>query len=400
MKTYSGYTAIKTGAGRPVYVRDHCAEMYKKIFKEHKGNYHFTSIMRTILLLNANGGSTSGLNPAGDSRIITSGNVSMKYDVFDGAVFVQKLAISKSKEKKQLGFVLKLKLNLSSIDTEWLPERDKALEVDSSKQWQSNTGKAHYAAVAGRFSDIYEAAARMPEHLEGGFKKANMLTEGGRGNAYSLFWCEKGQHKSDEASQSLASIMQQSTQNKVPVNWLIHGDGIHAFTKAAKTLKAAPLASAAAINKNADAGKVQNQHVYFSNPSTSISKNDLQKICSDANIGFAGYNDNNHDLRKWKTLKNVGSEMGKQLANASVAGGAVGLAAMSGSLGAGSLEKAISGVVSGLASGNAVVIGVSVAAVGYSAVAVTKKSKTLIAGVNCTFGKGNQRWYEDEASLV
>src|SRR5690606_8969566 len=176
-----------------------------------------------------------------------------------------------------------------SESREWAYQENRISSLSKAQQWKSQDKQAHYAAVAGKFNGgIEEAAKYLPEHIIGAYEKSHYLTRHDKGNQYSLFWIEKGSHKSQEAAESLASIMQQSTKNNLPVNWLIHGEGVHAFKNAAKLVQAAPLAGASARAKDANAGKAQNQHVYFSNPASSDSEKSLTALCAQAGLTFAG----------------------------------------------------------------------------------------------------------------
>ena len=396
MKNYPGYRAIKTGAGRPVHVREESYKLFSHILKEHRSSYHFTTILRTVMSLNAGGPQGKSLNAAGDAKSIISGNIRMRYNIYDGAVFIETLALMKP------GRPMKTGLYSVSYDDdldEWQPASKPVKGADSAQQWGHGEDKAHYAAVAGRFDDIVTASNMLPKHIIGAYQKANRLTKSGAGTSYSLFWSEKGAHKSENAAQSLASVMQQSTQNSLPVNWLVHDYGVRTFLKAAKILKSSPLASAAAIAKNPNAGKVTNQNVYFSNPASDMSKKALERVCQDAGLTFVGLNTNNRDLRRRSTQIKVAATMAKVAAGGILAGRGAGAMAQEAS-GAAGVASALDGVFNGLSTGDYMVIGAGVAAVGFAAHAAYKRSKLLTAGVVCTLGKGNQEWYTDDDALV
>ena len=396
----AGYTEIKTGSGRPLFVRTEMHPLFMRVYKEYRTDYHMTSIIRMLMTLNADVMRGKGLNPAGDERSITRGNISMTYSVFNGAVLINLLVISKAENKSRVqlrNVKIGHKSNTWEIDTTHAPT-----SLDTNSQWQSDTGTAHYAAVAGRFSGgIADAAKHMPEHIVGAYKKTNHLTRNSKISQYSLFWIEKGSHKSQEAAESLASIMQQSTKNQLPVNWLIHGDAIHTFKNSAKLINAAPLASAAAREKDATAGKTQQQHVFFSNPASSDSEKSLKALCEQAGLTFAGMNINNRDLRRFSTLKNVGRELGKTAAIAAASGTGV-VTAANGlkTIGASGADKVIANGMDALLSGNFYTAAVCAIGVGVIAVGMRKNMKTIAAGIKCTFGKGNERWYTGDDALL
>lgn len=398
MQKFAGYTRIKTSAGRPLFARAEITPLIERVLKEYRTDYHMTSIMRTLMTLNADAIRGSSLNPAGDERSITCGHISMRYRLFNGVALIDLLAISKLRSPKKVG--LHPVTYHENLD-EWRPSDKPVLSMDNSQQWKSQDKRAHYAAVAGRFDGIDEASSRMPDHIIGGYEKAHYLTRHDKGNHYSLFWIEKGSHKSQGAAESLASIMQQSTRSDLPVNWLIHGDGFHTFKNAVKLIKAAPLASAAARARDATVGKAQHQHVYFSNPASSDSEKSLKALCEQAGLTLAGFNLNNRDLRRWSTLRNVGRDIGKTAAIALASGSGVATAGTAlKTLGAGSADKVLVNGIDALTSGNYFTAAICAVGVGVIVIGARKNIRAMAAGVSCTFGKGNERWYSGDAALL
>lgn len=394
----AGYTPLKTSTGRPLFVRTDMKSLFERVFKEYRTDYHMASIMRTLTTLNADAIRGHSLNPAGDERSITCGHITMKYSLFNGAALIHLLVIGKQQSSNS-GKLFNVKFNKEQ--GKWQP-KEEATSLIASQHWKSQDKTAHYAAVAGRFSGgLNDAAKYMPDHILGGYSKAEYLTKHDKGNQYSLFWIEKGLHKSQGAAESLASIMQQSSRNQLPVNWLIHGHAIHTFKNTAKIINAAPLASAAAREKDASAGKANNQAVYFSNPASCDSKESLEKLCAQAGLTFAGMNTNNRDLRRWGTIKNVGIELGKTALIAGAGGSGVFTAANGlKTLGAGGADKVITNGLDALMSGNYFTAAACVVGVGVIVMGARKNIKSLATGVKCTFGKGNERWYTDDATLL
>lgn len=395
----AGYTEIKTSAGRPLFVRTNMHPLFMRIYKEYRADYHMASIIRTLWSLNADALRGQSLNPAGDERTITSGHIGMKYSLFNGAVLIDVLAIRKPQSSKKTGLYA---VEFDKRYEEWNYSEAQTLSLNKNQQWKSQDKQAHYAAVAGRFSGGMEDAAKhMPEHIVGAYEKAHYLTRHDRGDQYSLFWIEKGAHKSQDSAQSLASIMQQSTKNNLPVNWLIHGDAIHTFKNTVKLIQSAPLASASTRAKDATAGKAQNQRVYFSNPASSDSEKSLKALCEQAGLTFVDVNTSHRDLRRWSTLKNVGRNLGKPVMIGLAVGGGtqtsdIGLKA----LGVDGIDKIVSRGMDAFFTGNHLGVAVSAAATGWIVISAFSKRKTLGASVKCTFGKGNERWYTDDAALL
>ncbi len=398
MKKYAGYSPIKTGTGRPVYVRDESFSVFSRVLREHRGNYNFTTVLRTVMTLNADGHRGKNLNPAGDIKSIKSGNVLMRYNLHDGNIFIQTLAFSKQNEQYPMGLY-----NVTCFErtNEWRPSDKPVSSQNNTQQWGNGEGKANYAAISGNFKDIKLASQAMPAHLTGAYQKANILTKFDKGDQYSMFWCEKGNHKSDDAAQALASVMQQSTNNDLPVNWLVHGEGVHTFKNAARILKAAP--SVTTLAKDAKATTANNQNVYFSNPASSTSETQFKKMCEEAGLTYLGTNTNNRDLFRWSTFKNVGCEMGKEFSKMAMAGtgvGATGSALAETTVGASGFGGAITGMLNGLSKGDYLAIGAGAVLVGFAAVGAVKKSKTLAATAKCTFGRGNEKWYTDDKAIL
>src|SRR5690606_28292851 len=191
----AGYTRLKTNAGRPLFVRTDMHPVFERVFKEYRSDYHMTSIMRTLMSLNADALRGNSLNAAGDERSIRCGHIHMKYSLYNGAALIHLLAIGKPQSTHKTGlYTVKLKSRLG----EWVPDEEKISSLDKNQQWKSQDKQAHYAAVAGKFDRTSDAANRMPEHIIGAYEKAHYLTHHDKGNQYSLFWIEKGSHKSQE----------------------------------------------------------------------------------------------------------------------------------------------------------------------------------------------------------
>ncbi|VAW70333.1 hypothetical protein MNBD_GAMMA09-3327 [hydrothermal vent metagenome] len=385
-KLYSGYN----GSGRDVYVINSSYDTFKHILKEYRNNYDMTSIMRKVVSLNANPLQGKGTNPAGDICTSKSGNISMQYSLHNGAVYISYMQISKPEVNKGFGLYPVIFDKRENI---WVPERDSVVTIDKKQQWKSKAGKAHYAAVAGRFDSKDDAGHLLSEHLIGAYTKSDYLTSSDAEADFSMFWLEKGQHKSAEAAQSLASIMQQNSFSDLPVNWLVHDVATDTFKAAVKIFKTTPQA------KKASEAAAYSQNVYFSNPNTS-SKKALEKLCIEAGLGFVGLNTNNRDLRRFSTFKNAGMEISKTASIAVSVGGASGLTVAAKTMGAGAMEKVINNGFAAMLSGNHIALVASIVATGFIAVGVFNKSKTVTASMHCTFGKGNQKWYTSDDELL
>lgn len=400
------YVPITTGPTRKVFVFKSHANLFKDIMRDHYKNYHYTSFLRTVNRLIADAISGSSTNVAGSTKEIQVGTVKMAYSIANGGIYVHAVSLEKKIGPAKMGLY---EVAYSKVRDAWLAKDTPVETQNAGHQWMANTkSAAHYAAVAGKFQDIEVASNAMPAHLKGGYKKANKLAEGEEGKHYSLFFTPKGSHKSDEAAQELTSIMKQSANNKIPVNWLVHGEGFHIFENTSATLKNTNPANKAAIQGTAATATIQNQNVFFSNPATSKSDQQLEKLCKDAGLSFAGVNRNDRDLTLLRTYKNVGKKAAKPALLAISAAGTAGASgafqstAMS-TAGLSGIDKAVSGIFNGLANGGSVGIiaaAAGVAAAGMISYGAYALHKPIRASVSCTFGRSNERWYENDASLL
>ena len=98
----AGYTKLKTGAGRPLFVRTDMHPVFERVYKEYRSDYHMTSIMRTLMSLNADALRGKILNPAGDERSISCGHISMKYSLFNGAALIHLFCLLRESNLQQL----------------------------------------------------------------------------------------------------------------------------------------------------------------------------------------------------------------------------------------------------------------------------------------------------------
>lgn len=392
-KIYSGYQ----GAGRSIYVPTEYFETFNKILREYRTNYHMTSIMRQIVSLNANPLQGSRINPGGDLYQCTQGNISMQYCIYQGAVVINYLQINAVKPDERFGlYSVKYEKN----DKRWVSVEKPIRSLNKKDQWKSKSTKANYVAVAGRFDNRQNAGNLISTHIINAYHKANFLTSSDATTPFSMFWIKRGQHKSPDAAEALASIMQQSSQSNLPVNWLIHDAGADTFKAAARILSQKPLADAQQRAQDNKAGFVQAQNVYFSNPNTSSIKS-LEKLCQQAGLNYVGSNSNNRDLRRFSTLKNVAMELGKPVLMTAGAGGSVSAVSQGlGHIGVGSAQKVIDNGLNALLNGNYLATAAAMVATGFIAVGVYKRGKTIGAALYCTFGNGNQKWYTSDSALI
>lgn len=287
----AGYTEIKTGSGRPLFVRTEIHPLFMRVYKEYRTDYHMTSIMRVLMTLNTEATRGENLNLGGGERSIKCGYIRMNYRVFNGSVLINQWVISKA---DNAGHVQLVTVQYRKDCKEWEASRNEITSLNKNSLWKSEGGTAHYAAVAGKFDSAQSAASHMSEHIIGSYQKAHYLTRHDKGSQYSLFWIVKGSHKSQEAAESLASIMQQNAWNRLPVNWLIHGDAVHTLKNCAKLINT-PLAKCVKGHPL--------QKVLFLNPACSDNEKSLSSLCEKLNIEFVGLYRNKSDFALWITWK-------------------------------------------------------------------------------------------------
>ena len=222
MKGKDNYTKIYTGyqgAGRDVYVINSSYDNFERVLKGYRKHYDMTSIFRQMVSLNAAPLQGLGLNPSDDIRIAKSGYITMHYSLFNGAVYIDFLHIGKPVPTEAFGLY---PVAYDEGRKGWAPKQEPVDTLDPTQQWKSRSGQAHYAAVAGRFDNKEDAGALLHAHVVGAYTKSDFLTTSDAKSDFSMFWIKPGHHKSFDAAQALASIMQQSSQSSLAVNWLIH----------------------------------------------------------------------------------------------------------------------------------------------------------------------------------
>ncbi len=279
---------------------------------------------------------------------------------------------------------------------------DSVEKFNGDKLWTSKESKAHYAAVSGKFENVNLAGSLLGKHIVGGYSKENYVlpTDAEKsGNEFSMYWVEKGAHKDKTVAEDLASIIQQSDKNKIPVNWLVHDAGTATFKEAAKILKQKPLADAGTRAMYPETVGRTGQCVYFSNPSISSEK-ELKKLCVDAGMKYVGMNTNNRDLKNWTTLRNVAGEMGKATLKKAGTGGVAAGAIAASAGGLDGIPKVAQNAMDSLLSGNYYSAALAVGAGSVMVLGAVKKLPSVRAAARCTFGKGNQYWYADDSSLL
>lgn len=401
MDTIAGYTKIFSAygnAGRNVHVVNSDYEEFEKIKKLYRSNYRYTTIYRLILTLNADPARGERKNPAGDIKTIEKEGVKIIYKTFDKLILIDSLIIKGPLENLKSGlYAVKYERNgWRTLDS------DRLDAIDGKHKWKDKDGSSHYAAISGKFDNAEYAGKMLSEHLVQAYYKNQSFVPTDvekPGNHFSMYWMEKGQHKTKTCANELASIIQQSAKANIPVNWLVHGEGANTFKAAAEIIKSQPLATVGQQKMYPKETFTMGQKVYFSNPSIS-SKNKLQTLCAEAGLQYVGLNTNNRDLRNFGTLRNVGVELGKAVVTTVGTGGAISGATALGQAGLDNAGKAFQTMADSISSGDILRSSAALLAVGVMAFGAFKKSQSVRASWKCTFGTGNQRWYTDDKTLL
>lgn len=399
---YPGYDEVfsSAGAGRTVYARSNQAKEVKKMLKMQRVNYQYTLLGQGVATLSSDPSRAAALNPAGDMRRLTVGDgVSLTFYIHNGAVFVESIALGALVKTASIGIY---KVKYKKDETFWVADTQSVTSFDSTELWRSKKDKAHYAVIGDKFGlDVGNASRLLADHVLGGYGKEQYFIKedilGREKPHFSLLWLDKEKHKSAQAVNLLSSAIIDSYNKGLPVNWLVHGQGVHTFRKAVSQIKSSISAAALTVNDGVSGIK---QQVYFSNP-VSGSKDSLKKLCESSGFAFVGYNANERDLKRLGNAINVGMEMGKQALMTAAGGSSIaGLGFGLKQLGLGGIEKAMQNGADALVNGNHVTAAVAAMGCGFIVWGAVKKWQTIGAGVKCTFGKGNQYWYSGDKELL
>ena len=421
MRQRAGWTNILEKAhtgpkqGRNVYVINSHYPLYEKLVREHRGNYYLTTIYRAIFSLNADASSGQAMNGAGTLRYMEKEDFALEYYMDDGDVLINRLHYDETFGNgigDQSTGLYNTKLNHRG---QWTPEENNRLSMDFSQKWNGS----HYAAVSGKFKNKDDAGKRLIDHIKKGYGGKEIAENDvdkviDKSNShYSLFWVNHKEHKNLKTCDSLTSLIQQATDAKAPVNWLVHGEGAQTFEKALDILKHQPaLSRLAASDQDSQMyqrGDMGLQKVIFSNP-VGVNTKNLEKSCKEVGITFVQTNANPRNFRNISTGVNTAKEIVELTAKTVVSPTGitgVGLA----TVGYTNIDKATTALSSAATSAMSNP-GLGTAAIGVGAtyaVYVAGKStltkwsgawRAMRAAASSTFGRGNEYWYESDKSLL
>ncbi len=387
-----------SNAGRTIYVAKESESFFKELQSEHTGKYHLTELWKGIHSLNSNSAVGHALNSAHTARQLVLNGVAIEYYLHEGDVFISRLKyddrFQKSSTAQQSG-VYKVQYGKG----EWKVKNGRQSELDLTEKW---TGGVHHAAISGRFSNKETAGRQLIKHIGKAYNYRSEEDLNIKNNHYSLFWTNKKEHKSKNSIDTLAALFQQASERNTKVNWLVHGDGARTFSLAVEHLKDAPTTST-----NSKTNPLSSQKVFFSNP-VGVNIKNLEESCKRIGLDFHGAQENKRNLRNRNSRNNVYKEIGKI---AMVAGSLGTTSALAKSSGVSGVEKAANAVVTAvesLAASPSLQAGVGVVATTAGFIYAGVKTKDKLTGAyravktmtSCTFGSGDQHWYENDESLI
>lgn len=196
--------SVKGGVdqGKRIFVTVDQKPIYGFLETNHSGDYHLTALVRELLNLSADSFPPHS-RPIDSSqpnkRQLALDGGCIKYYLYNGDVYVEKLEHGNSFQslRTNSGSGLYRAMWDHSVES-W--EATKASSLDTNVQ----IGGAHCAAISGRqFSRSEEAARSLSVHIQKAFtiRKGEMEA---LDKHYSLYFVNKGEHKSDIRSREVA----------------------------------------------------------------------------------------------------------------------------------------------------------------------------------------------------
>ncbi|KZZ06686.1 hypothetical protein A3746_16530 [Oleibacter sp. HI0075] len=363
---------------RSVFVRTDKNDSWKKLKAGHEGNYYMTTMLRALYAL--------ATLPEGNRRMMQQkifGPCKMFYEILDnGDVQVDLFVVDEALEAPKHKAAGLYQAEWGVEERSWsLPDGGRPeVSMDLTHKW----GKAHMAAVAGKFDSCRDAAKKLGTHIENAWFGNDEIDDYRKpNNHYSLFWMNN-EFTSKDQLDHLISLIQMAQRSQESLRWLVHGEGAACFVKALNYLNKNPASSDIHVAQRG----LEKQSVFFSNPrGKTTSKNDLEALCKKSGLVFQGININKRDVihnpdarsEALGELKSVGAKL--------TLGGGLGAIGLSGA--AKSLDLAVSAPSAAVAGG--------ILLAGYVVVKDSyKKNSAYVRNIQgafaASFGKGNEDW--------
>jgi hypothetical protein len=367
-----------TNINRSVFVRKDAGGSWKKLKAGHVGNYYMTTMFRALYAL--------AILPEGNRRMRQQkifGPCKMFYEIRDnGDVQVDLFVVDEALEapKHKAAGLYQAEWGVEERSWSLADGSRPAVSMEMTHKW----GKAHMAAVAGKFDNADTAAEKLGTHIENAWLKNDEISYYRQpSNHYSLFWMNN-EFTSKDQLDHLISLIQMAQRKQENVRWLVHGEGVACFVKALNYLNSNPASSDIHVAQRG----LEKQSVYFSNPrGKTTSENDLKALCKKSGLVFQGININNRDVIYNPDVRSVTFDKLLLLVSQVIlilGCGALGLMGLAKDYGL-ALSGLCAFVVSGLLLALCVVIKESF-----------KKNSAYARNIqgafSATFGKGNEDW--------
>jgi len=396
-----------TKQGRDVYVNNAHYPMYEKVKQEAQTNYYSATLLRALISLNADTGSSQSANGAGTIRYLVRNGMAIEYYIDNGDVLIHKLHFDNSLQTasgNQATGVYQVQYD----GKEWKPEGPKT-QMPMKHKWNG----AHYAAVSGKFSSNNSAGRLLIKHIEKAYGGTEILPRDipQMDNFYSLYWINNNEYGALPSIDGLTSLIQQAADANESVNWLIHGEGAKTFQRALEVLQTAPSLSRFAVKDEEIVRglrmKMAGQKIFLSNP-IGANPDKIEKLCSVVGLTYVDKNINTRNFKTAGAWRNSWGEIKKIGATAMAIGGVTTLSKKSGVY---YLQKQgeLMGESFGAAMTSTNSITIATAGASVAAAYVFAQSqftkwndhyRAIKATASSTFGRGNEYWYESDKDLL
>ncbi|WP_444928467.1 hypothetical protein ACJJIF_11370 [Microbulbifer sp. SSSA002] len=394
--------------GRDVYVNNAHYPMYEKVKLEATTNYYSSTLMRALISLNADTGSSQSANGAGTIRYLRRNGMAIEYYIDNGDVLINKLhfdnALHSDTASQGTGLY-----GVRNVADEWSTDRAPKKKMTLGHKWNG----AHYAAVSGKFASNDSAGKMLIKHIEKAYGGKEVLPKdiAKVDNHYSLYWISKGEHGELSSIDGLTSLIQQAADARESVNWLIHGEGAKTFQRSLEVLQTAPsLSRFAAKDEEIVRGlrmKMAGQKIFLSNP-VGASPDKIEKLCGVVGLTYVDKNINTRNFKTTAAWRNSWYEVATIGAMATAAG--AGPTALKKS-GFSALQKQAEPLIESIGTLMAnTELGPALKVGGTAFVAFTvgktqftkwrDNFRAIRATASSTFGRGNEYWYESDEDLL
>ncbi|WP_413663306.1 hypothetical protein ACG1BZ_19760 [Microbulbifer sp. CNSA002] len=397
-----------TKQGRDVYVNNTHYPMYEKVKQEAQTNYYSATLLRALISLNADTGSSQSANGAGTIRYLVRNGMAIEYYIDNGDVLIHKLHFDNSLQTdsgSQGTGVYRVQYDGSTWGTGDSPGK----QMNLKHKWNG----AHYAAVSGKFRSKDSAGKLLVRHIEKSYGGTEILPRDipQMDNFYSLYWINNKEHSALPSVDGLTSLIQQAASAKESVNWLVHGEGAKTFQRALEILQNTPSLSRfeakdEEIVRNLR-NKMSGQKVFFSNP-VGASPDKLEKLCNVVGLTYVDSNTNPRNLKTAAGRENSWGEIKRIGAAAFTTGGTAVALKETGVISIQKQGSMLSNVFeAAMSNPTAAGVGTAIFATGVAfVVGKTQATKwasqvrAVQATASSTFGRGNEYWYESDEDLI